>query len=155
MISASLTCLDAAIDFMERVRHFELKKVLDFLDDEPIDFMIKHKDKFPKVTEDTGPGILNNVISGKICNTFDFKGKNFNVDADLNSFPAALKIASRELRKNKKTIVVLVYFDEKLGEENMRVKKNKVSCLLLSTLDYALKKNYPIREVIKEINYHD
>lgn len=155
VISASLTCLDAAVDFMERIRHFELEKALDFLDEEDRNLIVEHKDKFPIVTEDTGPGILNNVISGKICNTFDFKGKNFNIDADMNSFPVALTIARRELKRRKNSLVVLVFFDEKLDKGIMRVEKGKASCILLSTLDYALEKDYPILEKLKSIKYHD
>ncbi|MCR4330570.1 MAG: hypothetical protein NUV49_01680 [Patescibacteria group bacterium] len=154
VISATTLGLGAAFDLADRVRHFEFKGALSFLDSKSIDLMIGHKNKFPKVTEDTGPGILNNVISGRICNAFDFKGKNFNIDADLNSFPAALNIAVRELR-SKGGVAVLVFCEEELDKKKMRVQRKKVSCLLLSTLGLAKKENYPIRELIKRIGYHD
>jgi len=154
VVSATILGLDAAIDFAERVRHFEFKEALHFLDKKSVDIMIKHKNRFPEVTEDTGPGILNNVISGRICNIFDFKGKNFNVDADLNSFPAALNIVARELR-SKGGVAVLVFCEEVLDKKKIRVQRKKVSCLLLSTLGLAKKENYPIHELIKKIDYHD
>ncbi len=155
VISASTLCLDAAIDFDERVRHFELKKALPFLSGDDLGFIIRHKEKFPKITEDTSSGILNNVISGKICNTFDFKGKNFNIDSDFNSASIAMDVIQRELRKEESAVVILVFFDEKLNEKYMRIERGDATCLIFSTLNYALEKNFPIRETLKKINYHD
>lgn len=155
VLSASIIGLDAALDFADRIMTFEFKDALNFLDEESLDLMVHYKNRFPEVTEDTGPGILNNVISGRICNTFDFKGRNFNIDSDFNSFPVALKIAMAELKKNQ-GIVVLVFCEEKFDKEKMRViRKNEVSCLLLSTLDVAKKENYPIHRLIKNIHYHE
>ncbi len=152
VISASCLGLDFAIDFVNRIRHFEFNDALDFLDNDFLDIMIRHKEKFPKVTEDTGPGVLNNVIAGRICNVFDFKGKNFNVDSDFNSFPAALSIATRELRE-KEGIIILLYCEEKLNKEKIIIKRKKINCLILSTLNLAKEKNYPIQEIIKKIDY--
>mgnify|MGYP001587755833 FL=1 len=154
VISASCLGLDSAIGLACRVKHFEFIKTLDFLDNALLNLMIKHKNKFPQVTEDTGPGVLNNVIAGRICNQFDFKGENFNVDSDFNSFPAALNIAVRKLQE-RSGIVVLTYGEEKLNKNEMRISRRDINCLLLSTLSLAKNNNYPIYEIIEKINYYD
>ncbi|MFZ2187396.1 MAG: beta-ketoacyl synthase N-terminal-like domain-containing protein [Candidatus Moraniibacteriota bacterium] len=155
VLSASIIGLDAALDFAYRIMTFEFQEALNFLDEESLNAMVTYKNRFPEVTEDTGPGILNNVIAGRICNTFDFKGKNFNIDADLNSFPAALKIALAEFARYD-GIIALVFCEEKLDKKRMRIaRKQAVSCILLSTLDVAKQENYPIRRLIKSVHYHE
>lgn len=152
VIFASCLGLDFAIDFVNRIRHFEFNDALNFLDDSSLNLMIKHKIKFLKATEDTGHGVLNNVTAGRICNTFDFKGKNFNVDSDFNSFPSALNIAVRELRE-KKGVIVLLRCEEKLNKKEIRIKRGKIDCFIISTLSLAKEKNYPVQEIIKEIDF--
>ncbi|HEV7759628.1 MAG TPA: beta-ketoacyl synthase N-terminal-like domain-containing protein, partial [Acidimicrobiales bacterium] len=51
----------------------------------------------PKITEDTFPGLLTNVIAGRIANRLDLGGKNLTVDAACASSLAALDVACDEL----------------------------------------------------------
>ncbi|MFN7952015.1 MAG: SDR family NAD(P)-dependent oxidoreductase [bacterium] len=51
----------------------------------------------PEWTEDSFPGVLPNVITGRITNRFDFGGVNFTVDAACASSLAAVYLASQEL----------------------------------------------------------
>ncbi len=51
----------------------------------------------PEWTEDTFPGLLNNVISGRISNQFNLMGLNFSVDAACASSLAACQVACQEL----------------------------------------------------------
>ncbi|CRK56359.1 modular polyketide synthase [Alloactinosynnema sp. L-07] len=53
--------------------------------------------QLPQFTEDTFPGVLANVISGRIANRLDLGGANFTVDAACASSLAALDVACREL----------------------------------------------------------
>jgi acyl transferase domain-containing protein len=154
VISASSLGLDCATDLAKRIRHFEFNDALNFLDNVSLDIMLKHKNKFPEVTEDTGPGVLNNVIAGRTCNAFDFKGENFNVDCDFNSFSAALNIATQRLQE-KEGIVVLLYCEEELDKQHMCIERKRINCLILATLSLAKKNNYPIGGIIKKIDYHD
>ena len=154
VIAASVIGLDTALDFVERVRYFEFHDALGFLDKKSLDYMMSLKNRLPEITEDTGHGVLNNVIAGRICNVFDFRGKNFNIDSDFNSFPAALGVAARELNE-REGIVILVFCDEKFNETATRVKRENISCILLSTLAFAKKENLPIRQLLEKINYHD
>lgn len=154
VISASLLGLNSAFNFIDRIIIFEFKDALDFLDKKSLNLMMAYKNRFPEITEDTGPGVLNNVVAGRVCNVFDFKGENFNVDSDFNSFPAALNIATRELQEHE-GVIILISCAEKLDKTKTRIKRGKVFCFLLSTLALAKKENYPIYKLIKKIKYHE
>ncbi|HEV8198850.1 MAG TPA: SDR family NAD(P)-dependent oxidoreductase [Candidatus Polarisedimenticolia bacterium] len=53
--------------------------------------------ELPEWTEDSFPGILLNVVAGRIANRFDLGGVNFTVDAACASSLAAIYLAAREL----------------------------------------------------------
>ena len=54
-------------------------------------------DVLPQWTVDSFPGILSNVIAGRVCNRFDLNGLNFTVDAACASSLAAINVACQEL----------------------------------------------------------
>ncbi|MFD9000301.1 SDR family NAD(P)-dependent oxidoreductase [Streptomyces sp. NPDC059582] len=54
-------------------------------------------DQLPRLTEDSFPGMLANVISGRIANRLDLGGTNFTVDAACASSLAAVDVACKEL----------------------------------------------------------
>ncbi|MBA3744623.1 type I polyketide synthase [Sporichthya sp.] len=54
--------------------------------------------QLPKLTEDSFPGALANVISGRIANRLDLGGANYTVDAACASALAALEVACMQLR---------------------------------------------------------
>ncbi|MBB6107928.1 polyketide-type polyunsaturated fatty acid synthase PfaA [Mucilaginibacter lappiensis] len=60
----------------------------------------------PKTTEDSFPGILANVISGRVTNRMDFGGRNFTVDAACASSLAAIDLACQELFLEKSDMVL-------------------------------------------------
>ncbi|MEV1084644.1 SDR family NAD(P)-dependent oxidoreductase [Streptomyces sp. NPDC050211] len=53
--------------------------------------------QLPQLTEDSFPGMLANVISGRIANRLDLGGANYTVDAACASSLAALDVACKEL----------------------------------------------------------
>jgi acyl transferase domain-containing protein/NAD(P)H-dependent flavin oxidoreductase YrpB (nitropropane dioxygenase family)/NAD(P)-dependent dehydrogenase (short-subunit alcohol dehydrogenase family)/acyl carrier protein len=61
----------------------------------------------PRLTEDSFPGVLSNVISGRISNRLNTGGRNFTIDAACASSLAALDIACDELVSGKSDMVVL------------------------------------------------
>jgi acyl transferase domain-containing protein/NAD(P)H-dependent flavin oxidoreductase YrpB (nitropropane dioxygenase family) len=61
----------------------------------------------PRLTEDSFPGVLSNVIAGRISNRLNTGGRNFTVDAACASSLAALDIALSELTSNRAGMVVL------------------------------------------------
>ncbi|WP_432074986.1 SDR family NAD(P)-dependent oxidoreductase [Streptomyces wuyuanensis] len=54
-------------------------------------------DQLPPLTEDSFPGMLANVISGRIASRLDLGGPNFTVDAACASSLAAVDVACKEL----------------------------------------------------------
>jgi len=64
------------------------------------------KEAFPHTTEDSFPGILANVIAGRITNRLDLGGRNFTVDAACASSLAAIDLACQELALGKSDMVL-------------------------------------------------
>lgn len=61
----------------------------------------------PKWTEDSFPGILENVIAGRVANRFDLRGTNYIVDAACASSLAALDVGIRQLRSHDADVAVV------------------------------------------------
>ncbi len=60
----------------------------------------------PKLTEDSFPGVLSNVIAGRIANRLDLGGVNYTVDAACASSLAALDLAVKELSTGTSDMVL-------------------------------------------------
>ncbi|MEM9445730.1 MAG: SDR family NAD(P)-dependent oxidoreductase [Verrucomicrobiota bacterium] len=63
-------------------------------------------EQLPKWTEDSFPGILLNVITGRISNRFDLGGVNYTVDAACGSSLAAVYLACQELASGTSDLVM-------------------------------------------------
>ncbi|MGH3699879.1 MAG: SDR family NAD(P)-dependent oxidoreductase [Pseudonocardiaceae bacterium] len=63
-------------------------------------------EQLPKLTEDSFPGVLANVIAGRIANRLDLGGANYTVDAACASALAALDLACKELQAGTSTMVL-------------------------------------------------
>ncbi|WP_317442120.1 SDR family oxidoreductase [Streptomyces collinus] len=62
--------------------------------------------QLPRLTEDSFPGMLANVISGRIANRLDLGGANYTVDAACASSLAALDVACKELVSGGSDVVL-------------------------------------------------
>ncbi|MGW5849167.1 SDR family NAD(P)-dependent oxidoreductase [Streptomyces sp. NPDC055254] len=62
--------------------------------------------QLPRLTEDSFPGVLANVIAGRIANRLDLGGANCTVDAACASSLAALDLACRQLRSGDSDMVL-------------------------------------------------
>jgi acyl transferase domain-containing protein/NAD(P)H-dependent flavin oxidoreductase YrpB (nitropropane dioxygenase family) len=60
----------------------------------------------PRLTEDSFPGVLGNVIAGRIANRLDLGGVNYSVDAACASSLAALDLACKELAAGTSDVVL-------------------------------------------------
>ena len=143
VISASTLGLDRAYDLSNRVLHAELEPPLAQFGEEIVARVMAHKAHLPPVTEDTGPGMLNNVIAGRVAHHFDLTGPSCNIDADLASFPAALCMAELWL-SGQGGLIILLAVDESYDAERMRVERAGVTCWLLASLDFAKAHDLPI-----------
>lgn len=63
-------------------------------------------EQLPKLTEDSFPGVLANVIAGRIANRLDLGGANYTVDAACASALAAIDLACKELRAATSNMVL-------------------------------------------------
>jgi malonyl CoA-acyl carrier protein transacylase len=59
------------------------------------------RDRIPENNEDTIPGLLSNIVSGRIANTFGCNGANFVVDASCASATVATHLAVRGLQNGE------------------------------------------------------
>ncbi len=62
--------------------------------------------RLPEWTEESFPGLLLNVIAGRVANRFDLGGVNFTVDAACASSLAALDLAVKELESGRSHIAI-------------------------------------------------
>lgn len=63
-------------------------------------------ERLPEWTEESFPGLLLNVIAGRVANRFDFGGTNYTVDAACASSLAAINLAVQELESGRSDLVV-------------------------------------------------
>jgi acyl transferase domain-containing protein/NAD(P)H-dependent flavin oxidoreductase YrpB (nitropropane dioxygenase family)/NAD(P)-dependent dehydrogenase (short-subunit alcohol dehydrogenase family) len=63
-------------------------------------------EQLPQLTEDSFPGVLANVIAGRIANRLDLGGANYTVDAACASALAAIDLACKELRAGTSSMVL-------------------------------------------------
>jgi acyl transferase domain-containing protein len=61
----------------------------------------------PEWTEDSFPGILLNVVAGRVANRFDLNGVNYTVDAACASSLAAVALACSELESTTSDVVIV------------------------------------------------
>ena len=65
-----------------------------------------HNNELPEWNEDSFPGVLGNVVAGRIANRLDLTGSNYTVDAACGSSLAALDVAIHKLRAGTADVVV-------------------------------------------------
>ena len=85
----------------------------------------------PDITEDTMPGELSNVIAGRVCNLFNFRGPNFTTDAACASGLAAMNAAVDGLRHKAYDAVLTGGVDRNNGASSF-VKFCKIGALSAS-----------------------
>jgi acyl transferase domain-containing protein len=112
------------------------------------------RDVYPQVTEDTGPGMLNNVIAGRVAHYFDFRGLSCNVDYDEASSMAALSLAKTHLSMHGGMIVVIGsndIFDMKLLNFNPGL----VDVYVICTMSFARQHRLHILSTLAEVSFID
>jgi malonyl CoA-acyl carrier protein transacylase len=81
-----------------------------------------------RVTEDTMPGELSNIMAGRVANVFNFSGPNFITDAACASSLAALQAAIEGLTSHQFDAVLTGGVDHSMGPESF-VKFSKIGAL--------------------------
>jgi malonyl CoA-acyl carrier protein transacylase len=85
-------------------------------------------EQFPRITEDSMPGELPNIVSGRIANVLNLRGPNFITDAACASSFAALDAAMELLTEHKADAVIAGGVDRNMGI-NSFVKFCKIGAL--------------------------
>jgi malonyl CoA-acyl carrier protein transacylase len=85
-------------------------------------------EQFPRITEDSMPGELPNIISGRIANVLNLRGPNFITDAACASSFAAVEAAIEMLTEQKVDAVIAGGVDRNMGI-NSFVKFCKIGAL--------------------------
>lgn len=101
------------------------------------DRILEIKEEYIPATEESGPGILNNVIAGRVCNAFNFRGKNLNIDCDEASESAALELIIQEIQAGKEGLFILIGVEEVVEAENYKVTRKSVSASAYCSVDFA------------------
>ncbi|MFN2107134.1 MAG: SDR family NAD(P)-dependent oxidoreductase [Candidatus Promineifilaceae bacterium] len=86
---------------------------------------------FPQITEDSMPGELPNIVSGRVANLFNLRGPNFITDAACASSFAALKSAVELLNEHDVDAVLTGGVDHNMGISSF-VKFCKIGALSAS-----------------------
>ncbi len=81
------------------------------LKDSAADIQRKTETLLPEWSEDSFPGILINVIAGRVANRFNFGGPSYSIDAACGSSLAALYAGVRELEMGTSDVVVVMGAD--------------------------------------------
>lgn len=63
-------------------------------------------ERLPEWTEESFPGLLLNVVAGRVASRFDLGGSNFTVDAACASSLAAIDLAVRELESGRANVAI-------------------------------------------------
>jgi acyl transferase domain-containing protein len=101
-------------------------------------------DSIPRITEDSAPGILNNVVAGRVSNAFNFGNKNFAVDCDVASFDAARLVAYNELLLRPDQLFFVCGLDESINPEQMSIERRGLEVVALTSEEFALRHGLPI-----------
>jgi 3-oxoacyl-(acyl-carrier-protein) synthase len=105
-----------------------------------------------KITEDTLSGFLNNIVAGRVCNAFDFKGVSFNLDSELMGKSASIS-AANTLLSSDHGMVILLLGNESFSEDNQRVQRPGLECMIIASATYALEHDLPIEEILGRVEY--
>ena len=133
-----------------RVTYFELAEALERFGPDVVAVSIAHKVKHPPISAASGPGILNNVIAGRVANAFDLQGPTFHVDADLASHAAAMSIAYRRLVAED-GLAIILSADETYVADRARIDRHGVACTFVASTAFALRYNLPISEELASV----
>lgn len=153
VISTSDSILDVSRRWVEKEA---LLDVLRRLPDNDIATEIKKKiqsklNSYPVLTEDSLPGALNNLISGKVTKAFDLRGPNFNLNDERASLGSAIESAS-SIIKNTGGAYIVTSVIEELRADGTKIDRNAVEVYFISELQFALKNNLPIKKELGKIS---
>lgn len=114
VIIGNMDALDKSVGCYQRIRFDNLNKNIDQLDESAAEnlrsglktWRTEICSKLPASTEDSFPGIMPNVLSGRICNYYDFQGINYCIDHGFSSFSTGIELACKSLVAGTSKIIL-------------------------------------------------
>ncbi len=95
----------------------EIKK--DILDTIIEKFESSLKERYNKNTEDTIPGLLSNIVSGRIANFYNCNGPNYTIEAECASSAVGLSVAVKALLSKESDFIIAGGADANLSPSNL------------------------------------
>ena len=77
------------------------------------------KGRYIKNTEDTIPGLLSNIVSGRIANYFNCNGPNYTIEAECASSAVGISVAVKDLKQKNVDYVITGGADTNLSPANL------------------------------------
>jgi len=153
VIATGFIGTDKSVQVTKRVLMPELLDPLKGYSASTIKKILDYKNKFPKLTEDSGAGILSNVIASRVCNVFDFKGANYNIDSDYNSLACGLRSAVDQIQQDESEIVIVIGSDEKLDDSKLFHIRKGLYCFILTSRNFANKHHMNPKIKLEKIEF--
>jgi acyl transferase domain-containing protein/NAD(P)H-dependent flavin oxidoreductase YrpB (nitropropane dioxygenase family)/NAD(P)-dependent dehydrogenase (short-subunit alcohol dehydrogenase family) len=99
---------DMGIAYIFRTMLLHYLPTVDGLSEESREHIINTlKERLPTWNEDSFPGVLGNVVAGRVANRLDLQGTNFTVDAACASSLAALDVGIDRLRSGEADVALI------------------------------------------------
>jgi acyl transferase domain-containing protein len=153
VVSGSATGQEVARNLTYRLNYAQMNAPFDeFRYDRNL--LLALRSRYPPATEDTGIGMLNNVIAGRVANYFNFRGLSCNVDYDEASEAAALAVAKTHLQDHG-GLMVVIGSNDMFHSQFMCFIPCKVNVFLISTLSFAEEHGMAVISVLKGVYRSD
>lgn len=95
--------------------------------------------RYTALNEDSTPGVLNNIIAGRVCNSFDLFGKSYNIDKDLASSVVVRQCVLDDLRLNPDQLFVCIAINETADPERPKTIRHSIDVELITSQEFALR----------------
>ncbi|MBF0207955.1 MAG: acyltransferase domain-containing protein, partial [Oligoflexia bacterium] len=137
-----------------------------------VEMLKKMRIDFPAPSIDLGPGVLDSVVAGRICNYYDFTGANYQINlenlenleniegdsnkGDVNDLMPAFKVAALELTENQ-DVIFLVHTRYKQITQVSEILPASLGVYILTTDNFAkengLNPQYTLSNTLNHTNY--
>lgn len=95
------------------------------------------------ISEDSVPGCLSNLISGRITKAYDFKGPNFSLNDEKNSHWTGVETAISLVKNNSGAFIVVSVIQD-FSEDGQTMEPALMTAHLISEQNFAINNELPI-----------
>ena len=106
---------------------------------------------YANLNEDSTPGILNNIIAGRVCNSFDLFGKSYNIDKDTASSALVLQNVMQELQNDPDQLFICLSVIEMPDESDQKTTRVAVEARLVTSIGFAKRHELPAISTLQSV----